>query len=151
MSGLLSLVVMVLVTCGVRLLLERRLLPVLLGVALVSHAANLVIFVAGGVARGGPAFVGPDGVVEAGRADPVPQALILTAIVISFGVMAFALALAFRAYRVLGNDDLPTWRESEPPIEMPEKHGPVKPEEREVRSEVHPQGPPHVPEAERAP
>ena len=49
-------------------------------------------------------------------------ALVLTAIVISFGVMAFALALAFRAYRVLGNDDLPTWRGSEPPIDAPEDH-----------------------------
>jgi len=122
MSTLISLVVAVLVTCGVRLLLERRLLPVVLGVALLSHGANLVVFVAGGLTHAGPAFTGADGLVEAGRSDPVPQALVLTAIVISFGVMAFALALAFRAYRVLGNDDLPTWRGSEPPIDAPEDH-----------------------------
>lgn len=92
--------------CGVYLLLQRSLGQIIIGLALVSNATNLLIFVAGGVRRAPPPIVPPGGeVLPPDAADPLPQALILTAIVIGFGVLAFFIALAARTYRVSGTDD----------------------------------------------
>ncbi|HEY3476824.1 MAG TPA: Na+/H+ antiporter subunit C [Anaerolineales bacterium] len=92
---------------GIYMLLRRSLLKLLIGLTLVSHAANLLIFTAAKLTRGRPPVIdASEFVLEPPFADPLPQALILTAIVISFGVTAFALALAFRSYRSVGTDDL---------------------------------------------
>lgn len=102
-SIVMAVLVGVLFAAGVYLLLQRALTRVLLGLAMITHAANLLLLVAGGRA-GAPPFVGSDGEVPDGVADPLPQAMALTAIVISFGVSALLLALAYRSY-VLTRDD----------------------------------------------
>lgn len=102
-SIVMAVLVGVLFAVGVYLLLQRALTRVLLGLALITHAANLLLLVAGGLA-GAPPFIGADGQVPDDVADPLPQAMALTAIVISFGVSALLLALAYRSY-VLTRDD----------------------------------------------
>lgn len=102
----LSILIAVLFGCGFYLLMRRSFLKVILGLMLLGHAANLLVFTSAGIVRGSAPLV-REAMLEppAGSADPVPQALVLTAIVISFGVAAFALVLFRRAYDVLGSDD----------------------------------------------
>jgi len=95
-------VIGVLFACGTYLLLQSSLLQVIVGLSLFSHGANLALMIAGGVKRGQPPLL----TVEAPYADPLPQALVLTAIVISFGVTAFALVLAFRTRQVCGSNEI---------------------------------------------
>jgi multicomponent Na+:H+ antiporter subunit C len=103
----LALVVGALVSAGLYMMMRRSMIKLVIGLALLSHAANLLIFTAGGLARGGPPLVKEgETTVPPPYADPLPQALILTAIVISFGVLAFTIGLIFRAYRETGTDDL---------------------------------------------
>lgn len=90
----------VLCACGTYLVLGRQLSRVVLGIAMLGHGVNVVLILAGGEG-GSPAFVGDD---PADFTDPLPQAMALTAIVITFGVIAFLLALAFRSWRVTAND-----------------------------------------------
>ena len=102
----LALVIGALYTVGTYLLLQRTLTRVVLGLGLLGHGANLLLLVAGG-APGAVPFVGrTDGGAGAGTADPLPQAMVLTAIVITFGVTAFLLALAFRSWVLTGADDV---------------------------------------------
>jgi multicomponent Na+:H+ antiporter subunit C len=93
----------VLFTVGVYLLLERSLSRVLIGVILVGNGANLLFLVAGGAA-GGPPIVGvtPDGEMS----DPLPQAMVLTAIVITLGMTAFLLAMAYRSWQLHRHDEV---------------------------------------------
>ncbi|SDM83502.1 multicomponent Na+:H+ antiporter subunit C [Fictibacillus solisalsi] len=81
---------------GIYLLLQRQLLRIILGTALVSHGAHLLILTMGKLNRGAPPVLG-EGIGH--YTDPLPQALILTSIVISFGVTSFLLVLAYRAYQ----------------------------------------------------
>ncbi|WP_280420949.1 Na(+)/H(+) antiporter subunit C [Nocardia carnea] len=90
-------VVGVLVACGVYLLLERTVTKMLLGILLVGNAVNLLILTMGGP-DGAPPIQGAADTVRDTMADPLAQALILTAIVITMGVAAFVLALAYRSY-----------------------------------------------------
>jgi multicomponent Na+:H+ antiporter subunit C len=107
MEILLAIVIGVLYGCAVYLMLRRSLVKLLIGLALLGHGANLLIFTAAGLSHGGPPVIGPtDTTLAFPSADPLPQALILTAIVIGLGVIAFALALGSRVYRVFGSDDL---------------------------------------------
>jgi multicomponent Na+:H+ antiporter subunit C len=108
MTLVLSLVVGVLFAGATYLMLRRSVVKLLLGLVLLSHGTNLLLFLMGdGVVRGSPPFVdAATGVTPAGTADPLPQALILTAIVISFGFTAFIMALAYRANQVMQSDDL---------------------------------------------
>jgi multicomponent Na+:H+ antiporter subunit C len=87
--------------------MRRSIVKLILGLALLGHAANLLIFTVGRVTRETPPIV-PRGaeVLERPFADPVPQALILTAIVIGFGVQAFALVLLRQAYQATGSEDI---------------------------------------------
>ena len=97
------------------LLLARSSIKLVFGLLLLGHAANLLIFSAGGLVRAAPAIV-PRG-AEAplpGYADPIPQALILTAIVISFAVLAFAAVLVKRTYTENCADDTEEMRTTEP-------------------------------------
>lgn len=93
---------------GTYLLLRPSLLKVVLGFSLISHGTNLLLLTTGKLKRGEAPILaaGTTGTYT----DPLPQALILTAIVISFGVTAFMLALAYRTYRTLGTDDLDRMR-----------------------------------------
>jgi multicomponent Na+:H+ antiporter subunit C len=93
----------VLVGTGTYLLLQRSLTRIVLGVALVGNGVNLLLLVAGGPA-GRPPLVGSDD--PGAFADPLPQALALTAIVITFGITAFLLALAHRSWQVTEDDDV---------------------------------------------
>jgi multicomponent Na+:H+ antiporter subunit C len=96
---------------GVYLMMGRSIVKLVIGLAVLSHAAHLLIFVMGGLVRGRPPIVPPGAVVPPPPvADPLPQALILTAIVISFGVLAFAVVLILRAYQAVGTDDLDDMR-----------------------------------------
>lgn len=92
----------VLCACGTYLILGRQLSRVVIGFALMGHGVN-ILFVLSGGDGGDPAFVGGD---IAGFADPLPQALVLTAIVITFGAIAFLLALAYRSWRVTADDEV---------------------------------------------
>jgi multicomponent Na+:H+ antiporter subunit C len=91
---------------GLYLMLARSITRVLLGLVLIGHATNLLIFTAGGLVRGRPPLV-PAGPPEpaAGYADPLPQALILTAIVISFALTAFTAVLVRATYQATGTED----------------------------------------------
>ncbi|WP_298818162.1 sodium:proton antiporter [Chloroflexus sp.] len=89
------------------LVLRRSVVKLILGLIMLSHGVNLLIFTMGdGVRRGAPPLVDAQGQPPAGAADPLVQALILTAIVISFGFTAFVLALAYRSNQAVGSDDL---------------------------------------------
>jgi multicomponent Na+:H+ antiporter subunit C len=96
---------------GIYMMLRRSVVKLIIGLALLSQAANLLIFAVGRPGRGTPPII-PPGMAELTTpfSDPVPQALILTAIVISFGVTAFALILVKRAYQETGTDDLDAMR-----------------------------------------
>ena len=107
-EGLMAIVVGVLFSCGIFLMLRRSLLRVILGIVLLSHGVNLLIFIMGGL-RGGAVPVGTqEEVAEAAShpTDPLVQALILTAIVISFGVTAMLLVVAYRSHQEHKTDDV---------------------------------------------
>jgi len=106
MEIVLALVVGGLYSAGVYLILRRNLAKLIIGLIFLSNAANLLIFTAAGLKKGKPAFLGADGQAVEGMADPLPQALVLTAIVIGFGVLAFFIALIARAYQTLDCDDI---------------------------------------------
>ncbi|EHR51671.1 multisubunit Na+/H+ antiporter, MnhC subunit [Saccharomonospora marina XMU15] len=88
---------------GFYLLLQRSLMQVILGFVVLGHGANLFLQAAGGPPAA-PAFVGL--VSPEAMADPLPQALALTAVVITFGLTTFLLALAYRAWVLLGHDEV---------------------------------------------
>lgn len=107
MTTVLAVVAGLLFAAGIYLMLRRSLVKLALGLSLLANAANLVIFVSAGLTRAEPPLIAegatrPEGVV----ADPLPQAMVLTAIVIGFGVLAFTLALMHRVYQEMGSDDL---------------------------------------------
>ncbi len=105
MELVLAIVAGVLYATGLYLMLRRRLAQVIIGLGLLANGSNVLIFTAAGVTRGAPPVISADG-VAAPIADPVPQSLILTAIVIGFGVLAFSLVLARRVYESAGSDDI---------------------------------------------
>ena len=100
MEFLASLIIAVLFACGTYLVLRARTFPVAIGLALMSYGVNLFLFFTGRLMTGVPPLAGGTGTT----ADPLPQALVLTAIVIGFGMTAFVVALALRARGELGND-----------------------------------------------
>ncbi len=102
-SLVLVVVVVVLVSVGVYLMLERTLTRVLIGVVVLGNGVNLLFLVAGGAA-GGPPIVGRT--AEGEMADPLPQAMVLTAIVITLGMTAFLLALAYRSWQLNEHDEV---------------------------------------------
>ena len=105
MSPSLALVVAVgvLVGTGVYLLLERSLSRVIVGVTLISNGVNVLFLIAGGAA-GGPPLIGSTGTEQ--MSDPLPQAMVLTAIVINLGLTAFVLAMAYRSWQLHGHDEV---------------------------------------------
>ena len=101
MEALIALVIGVLTAGGVFLALRAQTFPVVLGLTLMSYAVNLFLFVMGRLAIGVPPVISD---AAFGYTDPLPQALVLTAIVISFGMTAFVIVLALKARAELGND-----------------------------------------------
>lgn len=89
------------------LLLQRRLGQLIVGLGLLTNATNLLVFTVSGLSRdGAPLIEEGASTLSESASDPTPQALVLTAIVIGFGILAFFITLAYRAYREVGSDDL---------------------------------------------
>jgi multicomponent Na+:H+ antiporter subunit C len=102
------------------LLLSRALIRIMIGIVLLGNAVNLLIFVAGRLTRATPPILPAGLTTSAGSmANPLPQALILTAIVIGFAMFAFLMVLAFRAYQSLDADDTDHMRLAEPEAREP--------------------------------
>ena len=107
MEALLAVIAGVLYGTGIYLMLRRRLAQLIIGIGLLSHGSNVLILTAAGLTRGSPPLAAcGDAGFTAPFADPVPQSLIQTSIVIGFGVLAFALVLAHRVHRSVGTDDV---------------------------------------------
>jgi len=102
----LAIAVGALYAAGIYLVLRRSVAKLVFGLAILTTAANLLIFTAARLVRGRPPSVPPEATaVPAPHADPVPQALILTAIVVGFGALAFAVVLIRRVHHSHGADD----------------------------------------------
>ncbi len=107
MTLILAVLIGVLYAAGLYMMMRRSIVKLIAGLALLGYASNLFIFTIGRLTRAAPPIVPPGLTAPAEPfADPVPQALILTAIVIGFGLQAFALALIRRAYETAQTDDL---------------------------------------------
>ncbi len=107
MEVLMALASGVVYAAGIYLMLRRRLVQLIIGLGLLSNGTNLLIFTAGSLTRARPPVL-PEGAerLVSPYADPVPQALVLTAIVIGFGLLAFSLVLAHRVHAAGGTDDV---------------------------------------------
>jgi multicomponent Na+:H+ antiporter subunit C len=106
MEILLAVLVGILYTAGVYMILRRSIVKFIIGIIFLSNATNLLVFMASGIISGKPAFVGEELSNAAEMADPLPQALVLTAIVIGFGIVVFTLALKYKFFELTGTDDL---------------------------------------------
>ena len=102
MEFLMAIVIGILFAVGTYLVLSRSMLRVIFGSALMYHGVLLMFLTMGKLKRGAPPII----IGEGPFVDPLPQALILTAIVIGFGVTSFIVVLAYKAYQALGSDDL---------------------------------------------
>jgi len=118
MELLLPFLAAILVAAGVFLVLSRALIRVILGLSLLAYGVNLAILLAGaGTAGGAPPLLN----VPGPYVDPLPQALILTAIVIGFGTTALLLVLSMRAYQATGTDHVQDLVEQPDPPERAER------------------------------
>ena len=134
MELLLAALPALLIAGGLFLMLSRALIRVIVGLSFVSYGVNLAILVAGGGAvQLMPPLLNADGPY----ADPLPQALILTAIVIGFGTTALLLVLSMRAYQVTGTDHVQELTEHADPVEAPTIY--ADPEHPSVSPEVGPE------------
>jgi len=115
MEAVFSLLVGLFFVVGIYLILSRHMIRIVLGIAVFGNAVNLLIFTSGRLMRETAPII-PAGLdqLPGPAANPLPQALILTAIVISFSFFAFVLVLAYRAYQEIGADDTTGMRISEP-------------------------------------
>lgn len=108
MEALIALGIGLLTACGIFLMLRARTFPVILGLSLLSYAVNMFIFIAGRIRLDAPPIIG-----SGPYTDPLPQALVLTAIVISFGMTAVLVIMALGAYLTTGHDRIDTDAEQE--------------------------------------
>ena len=107
MEIILAVVVGGLYAAGLFMIMRRSIVKLIIGLVLLGHAANLLIFAAGGLVRARSPLIPEGATLPLGPiADPLPQAVILTAIVIGFGVVAFTVVLIHRVYQTLETDDL---------------------------------------------
>lgn len=114
MEWLVALMIGVMTSSGVYLTLRARTFPVVLGLTLLAYAVNLFLFVMGRLTIGQSAIIDP---AAQSYADPLPQALVLTAIVIAFGMTAFLIVLAMKARSEMGSDHVDGLVEDEPTLE----------------------------------
>ncbi len=117
MELLLASAIGILTATGIYLTLRAQTFPVIVGLAFLTYAVNLFLFVTGRLTIDLPPIIDPDAV---GYTDPLPQALVLTAIVISFGMTALIVVLALRGFLETGRDDVRSNRlvRSEPPAKQ---------------------------------
>ena len=101
MELLVALAVGMMTAVGVYLILQRRSFPVIVGLSMLSYACNVFIFAAGRIVPGLPPILSK---TAAGYTDPMPQALVLTAIVISFGMTAVLVMMGLGAFFASGDD-----------------------------------------------
>ena len=114
MNLLLAITVGVLFAAGIFMLLRRSMVKLILGLGLLGHAINLMIFASSDVSRSGPPVIAEgEKALQGAYADPLPQALILTAIVIGLASTSFAIVLFKRAYALTGSDDIDNLRTTE--------------------------------------
>jgi multicomponent Na+:H+ antiporter subunit C len=107
LESLFAIVAGILVSAAVYMLLRRSIVKLIIGVSLLSYAINLIIFVAAGLTRAYAPILSPEhGDTTILFADPLPQAFILTAIVINFGVLSFVSVLLIRLYALTQSDDI---------------------------------------------
>jgi multicomponent Na+:H+ antiporter subunit C len=125
---LVALTVLITVTAGVYLALSRDVFRVVIGLAMLGAAANLVLFAAGRLGSPLPAVVPLGESVLADAANPLPQALVLTAIVIGFALVCFSLVLLLRLMRDAGTDDAVALRYAEPVPDDAVKPPPSEPD-----------------------
>lgn len=118
MEALFSILIGIFFAAAVYLMLSKFLVRILLGVAILGNAVNLLLFTTGRLVREVPPII-PAGLDRqvAVTANPLPQALILTAIVISFSFFAFLLVLSYRAFQDLRTDNANEMRVAEPEAE----------------------------------
>lgn len=109
METLLAILIGVLFFIGTYLLLSKQMLRIILGLSLITHGVNLLILMSGGLKKGAPPLLGGNG---SSFTDSLPQALILTAIVINFAVTALLLVLSYRTYKTYQTDDMEQLRSS---------------------------------------
>ena len=104
----------ILYATGAYLLLRRSLVKLILGIIFLSNATNLLVFIAGGFSSDRPPFI-KDGALVAGIefSDPLTQALVLTAIIIGFGISALILVLKYKYFDKTGTDDLDELKETD--------------------------------------
>lgn len=127
MTMAIALAILVSVTTGVYLALSRDVFRCVIGLAILGAAANLVLYAAGRLGSPNPAVV-PLGIQTlTDAANPLPQALVLTAIVIGFALICFALVLLLRLMQASGTDDADTLRHAEPVPDDPVKPPPSAP------------------------
>ncbi|WNS44145.1 Na(+)/H(+) antiporter subunit C [Paenibacillus sp. MMS20-IR301] len=108
MELLMAVAVGILFTIGIYLILSKSLLRIVLGTSLMTHGVHLLLLTMAGLKKGAAPVLGTGADTYV---DPLPQALILTSIVISFGVTAFFFVLAYRSYQVLGTDEMDSIKE----------------------------------------
>lgn len=106
MEILLAILIGVLYTAGVYMVLRRSIVKFIIGILFLSNATNLLVFLAAGVSAAKPVFVDEHYVSSDLFADPLPQALVLTSIVIGLGIVAYTLALKHKFFSETGTDDL---------------------------------------------
>jgi len=107
MQVLLAITIGLLYASGIYMILRRSLVKLIIGLILLGNGVNLLIFLLGRITKGNPPIIEESmKTFEDAYADPVPQALILTAIVISFGLQSFAIVLIKRVYKVVNTDDM---------------------------------------------
>jgi multicomponent Na+:H+ antiporter subunit C len=114
MEPIMAIVTGCLYAAAIYMMLRRSIVKLVIGLMLLSNAANLLIFTSAGMTRGAPPLIPvgamqPEGII----ADPLPQALILTAIVIAFGVLAFSVVLIHRAYSIIHTDNLDQMKDTD--------------------------------------
>ncbi len=118
MEVILSVLIGVLFASSMYLLMKKSLVRIVLGVLIMSNAVNLLIFTMGRLTRGAPPLIESNATVAAqGIANPLPQALILTAIVIGFGLFAFSLVLIYRYFKESKNLDSDKMLDAEIPYD----------------------------------
>ena len=115
MEAWMAVVVGALFSVSIYLMLSKHIIRILIGAAILGNAVNLLIFTNGRLTREVPPIIGVyESILSAQAANPLPQALVLTAIVIAFSFFAFLLVLGYRAYQELGSDNTDEMRVAEP-------------------------------------
>lgn len=114
MTTLMAILIGTFYAAAIYMMLRRSVVKLVIGLVLLSNAANLLIFTVAGMERGVPPFIAEGAEKIAGAAaDPLAQAVILTSIVIGFGVLAFAVVLIHRATEVMQTDDMNEMKETD--------------------------------------